>query len=283
MGYTTGVRKSDGRRREEWDARQRWTKARFHELEPLRGTLRRNAEDAIVVRHLDLVDGLVRRLAGGYRDQSDLRQVGCIGLVNAVRRYDPQRGDNFVSFAVPTISGEIKRYLRDSGWFVRPPRRMQELRLAVTSAVSDLSQTLHREPTVADVAGYLDASPETVAEAVGTRSSLHPVSLDAALADDETPIGATIGALDARLERADLRLSLRLALAKLTPRERRIVYLRFIEQRTQREIAAEIGVTQMQVSRLLTTILTRLHAPLEGILEDRDFDSADSCAERRIA
>jgi RNA polymerase sigma-B factor len=283
MGYATGVRTSDGRRREEWDARQRWTKARFHELEPLRGTLRRNAEDAIVVRHLDLVDGLVRRLAGGYRDQSDLRQVGCIGLVNAVRRYDPQRGDNFVSFAVPTISGEIKRYLRDSGWFVRPPRRMQELHLAVTSAVSDLSQTLHREPTVADVASYLDASPETVAEAVGTRSSLHPVSLDAALADDETPIGATIGALDDRLERADLRLSLRLALAELTPRERRIVYLRFIEQRTQREIAAEIGVTQMQVSRLLTAILTRLHAQLEGIREDRDFDSADSIAARRIA
>jgi RNA polymerase sigma-B factor len=182
--------------------------------------------------------------------------------MNAVRRFDPVRGDNFVSFAVPTISGEIKRYLRDNGWFIRPPRRMQELRQAVSSAVPDLAQQLHREPTVADLAGYLDTPRATVAEAVGTRTSLHPVSLDAGFDDDDTTVGATIGGVDDRLERADLRLSLRMALATLTPRERRIVYLRFIEERTQQEIASEIGVTQMQVSRLLTKILSRLQAKL---------------------
>lgn len=280
MGHDTGVRTRRDRLPEEWDARQHWTRARFTELQPLRGTRRRVAEDAIILRHLDLVDGLVHRLAGGYRDRSDLRQVGCIGLVNAVRRYDPLRGDNFISFAVPTISGEIKRYLRDNGWFVRPPRRMQELRLAVSTIVPDLAQSLHREPTVADVADCLHAPLETVAEAVGARTSLHPVSLDAGQADNETSIGATIGALDERLERADLRLSLRLALGQLTPRERRIVYLRFIEERTQQEIADEIGVTQMQVSRLLTGILRRLRAQLADLLEERSVDHAG--ADRRL-
>lgn len=284
MHHDLEIHPTRDRRREEWDARQQWTRARFTELRPLRGRRRRLAEDAIVLRHLDLVDGLVRQLASGYRDQSDLRQVGCIGLLHAVRRFDPVRSDNFLSYAVPTISGEIKRYLRDNGWFIRPPRRVQELRHAVSTAIPDLAQTLRREPTVADIAGYLDTPPATVAEAVGTRTSLHPVSLDAGIGDDETSIGATIGVADERLELADLRLSLRVALATLTPRERRIVYLRFIEERTQREIAAEIGVTQMQVSRLLTRILARLHAQLEGVLEDRRSDEhSDAAAGRRTA
>jgi RNA polymerase sigma-B factor len=283
MDHDTTTHLGKDHRREEWDARQQWTRARFSELRPLRGQRRRVAEEAIVLRHLDLVDGLVRQVAAGYRDQSDLRQVGCIGLVHAVRRFDPVRSDNFLSYAVPTISGEIKRYLRDNGWFIRPPRRVQELRHAVSGAIPDLAQTLRREPTVADLAGYLHAAPATIAEAVGTRTSLHPVSLDAGLGDDETPMGASIGCADPRLELADLRLSLRVALATLTPRERRIIYLRFMEERTQREIAAEIGVTQMQVSRLLTTILTRLHAQLEGLLEDRGSDGAESRAERRTA
>lgn len=280
MDHDSAARTRHDRRQEEWDARQQWTRARFRELQPLRGRRRRVAEEAIVLRHLDLVDGLVRHLAGGFRDQSDLRQVGCIGLMNAVRRFDPLRGDNFVSFAVPTISGEIKRYLRDNGWFIRPPRRMQELRQAVSSAVPDLEQQLQREPTVSDLAGYLHASRARVAEAVGTRTSLHPVSLDAGFPDDDTSIGATIGAVDDRLERADLRLSLRMALATLTPRERRIVYLRFIEERTQQEIAAEIGVTQMQVSRLLTKILGRLQAQLEHVADHHGAAGAPLPARR---
>jgi RNA polymerase sigma-B factor len=266
--HATADRITAGTRSAEWAARQHWTRARFAELEPLSGSRRRLAEDAIVLRHLDLVDGLVRRLASGYRDQSDLRQVGCIGLLNAVRRFDRGRGDNFISFAVPTISGEIKRYLRDNGWFVRPPRRMQELRLAVTAATAELAQTLHREPTVADLACYLEAPRETVAEAVDARTSLHPVSLDAGQSEDDTPLGACIGIVDERLERADLRMSLRTALRCLTPRERRVVYLRFIEERTQIEIAEEIGVTQMQVSRILGRILRRLQEHLDGLDED---------------
>ncbi len=270
MDHDASTRPRKDPRREEWDARQQWTRARFDELRPLRGQRRRIAEDAIVLRHLDLVDGLVHRLASGYRDQSDLRQVGCIGLVQAVRRFDPERSDNFLSYAVPTISGEIKRYLRDNGWFIRPPRRLQELRHAVTGAIPDLAQALQREPTVADLAVHLDAAPASIAEAVGTRTSLRPVSLDAGAggADADPTMAASIGSDDGRLELADLRLSLRVALGTLTPRERRIVYLRFIEERTQRQIAAEIGVTQMQVSRILARILARLHVQLEGLLED---------------
>jgi RNA polymerase sigma-B factor len=245
------------------DARQRWTSARFRELEPLSGPRRRDTEEAIVLQHLDLVDGLVRRLAGGYRDQGDLRQVGCIGLVKAVRRFDPVRGDNFVAFAVPTISGEIKRYLRDNGWFIRPPRRTQELRLAIAGVESDLAQHLRREPTATDLAEHLGAPRAVVAEAMATGSNLRPLSLDASTTDEDAPLGATIGVLDDRLERSDLRLTLRLALAQLTPQERRIVSLRFVEERTQHQIAAEIGVTQMQVSRILTRILGRLREELE--------------------
>jgi RNA polymerase sigma-B factor len=283
MGHDAGIRTRNDLRNEEWDARQQWTRARFDELKPLRGRPRRAAEDAIVLEHLDLVDGLVRRIASGYRDQSDLRQVGCIGLMNAVRRFDPQRSDNFISFAVPTIAGEIKRYLRDNGWFIRPPRRMQEMRLAVSTAMPELSQTLHREPTVTDIAEYLQTPRATVAEAVDTRTSLHPVSLDAGLSDDEPSIGSTIGRVDDRLERADLRLSLRMALSTLTPRERRIVYLRFIEERTQQEIAREIGVTQMQVSRLLSKIMDRLQAQLEDQLGEAPDAGDRSVAERRTA
>lgn len=247
-------------------ARQQWTRARFRDREPLAGPPRRRAEEAIVLRHLDLVDVLVRRLAGGYRDQNDLRQVGCIGLINAVRRFDPVRGDNFVAFAVPTISGEIKRYLRDNGWFIRPPRRTQELRLAITGAVPELSQHLHREPTVADLADHLKAPREVVAEALESGTRLRPLSLDLTMPDrDEVPIGTTLGIVDERLERADLRLTLRMALARLTPRERRIVYLRFIQEQSQQQIAAEIGVTQMQVSRILTRILQRLREALEDV------------------
>lgn len=284
VDHDASTRPGKDRRVGEWEARQQWTRARFDELRPLQGTHRRIAEDAIVIRHLDLVDGLVHRLASGYRDQSDLRQVGCIGLVHAVRRFDPQRSDNFLAYAVPTISGEIKRYLRDNGWFIRPPRRLQELRHAVAGAIPELAQALHREPTVRDLAEHLDAAPASIVEAVEARTSLRPVSLDAGVGSADTPMAASIGSDDGRLERADLRLSLRVALGTLTPRERRIVYLRFIEERTQRQIAAEIGVTQMQVSRILTRILASLRVQLGEILEDpggEDLSAASPA--RRIA
>jgi RNA polymerase sigma-B factor len=245
-----------------WEARELWTRARFSERAALTGHRRRLVEDRIVLEHLDLVDGLVRRIAPRYRDLGDLRQVGCVGLIRAVHRFDPVRGSAFVPYAVPTIRGEVKRYLRDQGWFVRPPRRVQELRSSVVNALPELSQRLQHEPSCADLARYLHASRKAVEEALATPTTLHPISLD----DDGDGEGAgsesLLGVLDADLERADTRLLVRRTLATLSPRERRIVYLRFFEERTQREIAAEIGVTQMQVSRLLTAILAKLRVAL---------------------
>jgi RNA polymerase sigma-B factor len=252
-------------RRDEWRRRQGWTQARLGELPDLRGHRRRTAEEAIVLRHLDLVDGIVRRMASGYREQADLRQVGCIGLIHAVRRYDPDRGDSFLAFAVPTISGEIKRYLRDCGWFVRPPRGLQEVAATASAAAEELAHRLGREPSVRDIAEFLNLAPALVEEAAHARENMRPVSLDAGVDGDDDALMSSLGGLDERLERADLRLTLHLALGRLTPRERRIVYLRFIEERTQREISTEIGVTQMQVSRLLTGILRRLRAELDHV------------------
>lgn len=210
-----------------------------------------------MLEHLDLVDGLVRRLAPRYRDLGDLRQVGCVGLINAVHRFDPFRGDAFVPYAVPTISGEVKRYLRDQGWIVRPPRSVQELRTATLRAMPDLAQQLRHEPTCGELAVFLHTSRKAVQEAIATPTSLHPISLDDR-GDDDSGTDALLGAVDGGLERADTRVLVRRAIASLPPRDRRIVYLRYFEERTQREIAADIGVTQMQVSRLLTSILVRL-------------------------
>jgi RNA polymerase sigma-B factor len=264
--------------RQRWAEREQWTKARFRERGGLSGRPRRRVEDEIVLEHLDLVDGLVRRLAPRYRDLGDLRQVGCVGLINAVHRFDPVRGDAFVPYAVPTISGEVKRYLRDQGWFVRPPRSVQELRAATVRAMPDLAQQLRHEPTVGELAAYLHTSRRAVQEAIATPTSLHPISLDDR--DDDSSSDAMLGSVDVGLEGADTRVLVRRAIATLPPRDRRIVYLRFFEERTQREIAADIGVTQMQVSRLLTSILVRLRA---GVTADPDAAGDAGDAEERDA
>lgn len=252
----------------QWAEREQWTRARFTERARLSGVPRRRIEDQIVLGHLDLVDGMVRRLAPRYRDLGDLRQVGCVGLIHAVHRFDPVRGA-FVPYAVPTISGEVKRYLRDQGWFVRPPRSVQELRGAAIRATPYLAQQLHREPSPSDLAAYLHASRDAVREAIATPTSLHPISLDDHGDDDETPPDWMLGVSDAQLEGADTRMLVRRAILGLPPRDRRIVYLRFFEERTQREIAADIGVTQMQVSRLLTSALRRLWECLSAQLDER--------------
>jgi RNA polymerase sigma-B factor len=244
--------------------RRRWTDARLRELPDLSGRRRRAAEDAIVLGNLDVVAGIARRVAPGYREQEDLRQVGCIGLVLAVRRFDPHVGDSFLAFAVPTVAGEIKRYLRDTGWVIRPPRGVQELSGRLDGAQSELAQMLGRTPTTAEVARHLHSSAPRVGEAARARENLRPGSLDAPVNSsvDAESVADTLGVIDEALERAELRITLRAAMSDLTPRERLIIDLRFVQQCTQTEIAARIGVTQMQVSRLLAGILGRLRARL---------------------
>jgi RNA polymerase sigma-B factor len=277
---TTAATAEDQDATPRWNERERWAQAKLLQLPDLDPSARHMAEETIVLAHLDLVDGLVHRLAPRYRDQCDLRQVGYIGLMKAVRRFDPSRATAFLAFAVPTITGEIKRYLRDQGWTVRPPRRTQELRLAVAVAVPELYQELQREPSTTDVAARLEVAPAAVAEAIGSVTSLRPLSLEAPLSDGDATLGSLLPSIDQRLEQSDDRLRVRRLLSRLTPRERRILYLRFFEERTQREIADDLGVTQMQVSRLLTGILGRLRARLA---DSAAMDAAADAPQRRTA
>lgn len=260
---TSGRDRGRERGRERWAEKEAWTGERFAAARRARGECRRRIEDEIAIAHLGLVDSLASRIVGSSRELGDARQVGCVGLVKAVRRFEPERGVPFVPFAVPTIGGEIKRHLRDNGWFVRPPRDVQELRAEVLRATTELAQLLVREPTVADIALHLGREVPEVIRALAADSSLRPTSLDAPLAaDDGTPFGQTIPVIDESFERVDLGISLNQAVHGLAPRDQRIVHLRFVRHLTQQEIAEEIGVTQMQVSRLLTRILATLREQL---------------------
>jgi RNA polymerase sigma-B factor len=219
----------------------------------------------IVIDYLDLARAIAGRFAGRSQEAGDIRQVSYVGLVKAAHRFDCSRGGDFASFAVPTIAGEIKRHLRDNGWFVRPPRHIQELHNTLLAEVPRLAQELGHPPAPRDIARILDESLDAVSEALGCGASLHPVSLDVTVHDDDgLTLGDTIGVVDRELERAELFATLRSACTRLTPRERRILYLRFICEQSQSEIALELNVTQMQVSRLLSQILGKLRDELSA-------------------
>jgi RNA polymerase sigma-B factor len=238
------------------------------------GEERGRLQDAIIVDYLDLADTLARRYAGASRDLDDLRQVACVGLIKAARRFRPDLGEDFISFAVPTVSGEIKRYLRDHGWFIRPPRRVQDLRSRILASGPVIAQELGRTPTPADLAHWLGETTGDVEEALLCHQSLRPASLDVVRGEGEAlTLADTLGYLDPGLDKADLVASLAPAIQALGERDRRIVYLRFYEELTQQEIAADLGVTQMQVSRLLAKILTRLRLALHDEASAREVES----------
>lgn len=217
----------------------------------------------LVLAHLGVAEAIARRYSAGSRDTGDLRQVAYLGLVKAARHFDRERGDAFVAYAVPTISGEIKRYLRDSGWFVRPPRQVQELRAQLAVESPRLAQLLGHQPTPSDLAAALDRDLKHVQEALSAHEHMRPASLNTTLSTQDGEIYTdTVGDLDPRLERAERMATIAAACRTLTSRERRIVYLRFFEEKTQQEIGRELGVTQMQISRLLTHILDTLRERL---------------------
>ncbi|GAA3396227.1 SigB/SigF/SigG family RNA polymerase sigma factor [Cryptosporangium minutisporangium] len=224
----------------------------------------RTHRDELVRRHLPLAHYLVRRFAGRGEPMDDLIQVATIGLIKAVDRFDLERGVEFSTYATPTVVGEVKRHFRDRGWAIRVPRRMQEHTLAVSRATGDLFGRLSRSPTIAELAGYTQLTEEEVLEAIGSAHAYTTVSLDVELADD-SPGGAAhpaAGDAQAALENVEHRASLRPLLSRLTPRERQILALRFFANMTQSEIAAEIGVSQMHVSRLLSRTLAHLREGL---------------------
>lgn len=205
---------------------------------------------------------VARTLAARYRNRGqaseELEQVACLALTRAVQSFDPERGDDLLVFAVPSILGELKRHFRSAAWAVRPPRRLQEIRPQVVAAEEELSQRLGRPPTAAEVAELLDCAPEEVAEALACGDLAHAASLDEPVAATGSPLGDLLPTLDAGFGHSEAVAMLGPACRQLKERDRLILRMRFYEERTQQEIADELGVTQVQVSRLLQRIFTDL-------------------------
>ncbi|PRY49745.1 RNA polymerase sigma-28 (SigD/FliA/WhiG) subunit [Geodermatophilus tzadiensis] len=254
---------SDNRRRAERTAPLFAELATLEKTDPRRERLR----EILVEEHLPLVRHFARRFSNRGEPFDDLLQVGTLGLIAAIDRFDPTRGVEFLSFAVPTITGEIKRHFRDQGWSVRVPRRLQELHLSLNSAVGELAQKNGRAPTPSELAEHLGIPREEVLEGLAVANAYRSSSLDERLSgeDDSPTLAATLGEEDAALEGVEYRESLQPLLATIPARERRILILRFFGNMTQSQIAADIGISQMHVSRLLSQTLAKLR---EGLLKD---------------
>jgi RNA polymerase sigma-B factor len=219
------------------------------------------ARTALIESMLPLVRSLARRYANRGEPLDDLEQVGCVGLIKAVDRFDLDRELRFSTFAVPTILGEIKRHFRDRAWSVRVSRGLQELSARVAREVDRLSTKLGRSPTIEDLANATGTTPEQVLEALQGAHAYSTVPLEETLGEDGEPV-ARIGFLDPAFAVAEERIELGRAMRSLSERERRIVLLRFFGGLTQREIAERIGISQMHVSRLLRRALERMGEPL---------------------
>jgi len=227
-------------------------------------TTRAELEDEIVRLNLGVAVDVARRYRNRGIPVEDLQQVASLGLLKAARRFDPDQGSDFLSYAVPTIRGELRRHFRDLGWMVRPPRSIQELQAKVTAADAELHQQLGRSPRPSEIAEHLDLPRDQVVEALGAVGCFAPTSLDGAGPEEEGVL-ARLGDEDPGYARADARVTLRSLVKSLDSRERRILELRFVRGCTQAEIGSEIGVTQTQVSRQLSALLDRLRMRLEAV------------------
>jgi len=234
--------------------------AALPENDKRRAALRERAIEA----WLPLGRHLAQRFHGRGEPLDDLVQIATVGLIKAIDRFDPEYGNDFAAYAVPTIVGEIKRHFRDRTWDVRVPRRLQELKLDINEATSTLSQQLGRSPTVADIAEYLQRSEDEVLEGLDGARAYSAVSLQTLVGngEDGTELGDLFGVEDHELALAEFRASLGPALEALGPREQKIVILRFFGNLTQTQIAERVGISQMHVSRLLARSLTTLRGHL---------------------
>src|SRR4051812_3532281 len=225
------------------------------------------ARDELVERFLPLARQLARRYQRGNEPLDDLIQVASIGLVKAVDRYDPERGTAFSSYAVPTILGELKRYFRDSGWAVHVPRGMQERVMSVNQAIAKLSRETGRSPTATEVAEEIGEPPEAVLEAMEAAIAYDAVSLDTPRTGDEEDSDTyadTMGMVDERFELVEYQSAIGPTMRALPERDRLVLKLRFEDDLTQLEIAEQIGVSQMHVSRLIRRALKRLRTVAEA-------------------
>ena len=215
----------------------------------------------LIESNLEVASSMAQRFGNRGIDRDDLEQVALLGLIKAAQRFDATAGHDFLSFAVPTIRGELRRHFRDCGWTIRPPRRIQELQARIARAQEELEQLLHRSPRPSEIAQHLDADVDTVVEALAADGYFRPTSLDAPIAEN-TSIAEMLGAEDVAVRVVEAKLVLEPLIAGLPARERRIVHLRFYEERTQQQIADEFGITQAQVSRILMRTLARLRSSL---------------------
>jgi RNA polymerase sigma-B factor len=223
------------------------------------------AREELVQRHLPLVRSLARRYAGRGEALEDIEQVGAIGLLKAIDRYDLEREVSLTTYATPNVVGEIKRHFRDKGWAIRVPRGLQELNAKMSGTIERLTIKLERSPTIAEIASELATTPEQVLEAMEAGSAYSTVSLSSGPGggdDDDFDPMESIGAEDEEYERTEQRASLEPALETLPEREREILRMRFEEGLTQTQIAEKIGISQMHVSRLIRKSLARMRDQL---------------------
>lgn len=230
-----------------------------------------DAREKLVMSHLNLVRFIANKFKNRGEPIDDLIQVGYLGLLKAIDRFDPSRGLEFTTFATPTIMGEIKRHFRDKGWSVRVPRRLQELSAKVNQATDTLTSQLQRSPTIAEIADYLDATVDEVLEAMESSSAYSSVSLEAPSGADDEDTPSVIDRYateDSDLAFTDDRIIIEEALASFSPRERDVIEMRFLKGMTQIEIAEKLGISQVQVSRLLRRTLKKIQDKIdpEGVM-----------------
>jgi RNA polymerase sigma-B factor len=218
--------------------------------------------EELILAHMNLVRYLARKFANRGEPLEDLTQVGMIGLMNAIDRFDPGRGIRFATYATPTIVGEIRRYFRDRGWAVKVPRRLQELNLAANKAIDALTQKLNRPPTVPELAQEMEISEQEALEAMELGDMYELPSLDGDMGggSDETrsKLSDYVGQVDEEIEKFDRRVRLAEALSALSPRERKIIELRFFDNLSQTQVAERLNISQMHVSRLQQRALAKL-------------------------
>lgn len=244
-----------------------WDKEKTHELfRKYKEEGDTDAREKLVMSHLNLVRFLANKFKNRGEPIDDLIQVGYLGLLKAIDGFDPSRGLEFTTYATPTILGEIKRHFRDKGWSVRVPRRLQELSAKVNQATDVLTTRLQRSPKIEEIAEYLDASVDDVLEAMESSSAYSSVPLEgtgSADADDAPSVIDRYATEDSDLNMTDDRLVIEDALEDLSPREREVIELRFREGMTQIEMAERLGISQVQVSRLLRRTLKKIQDKID--------------------
>lgn len=254
--------------REEEERRQE-RRERIRELfEQLRRTGDPRIRDQLIALNIHLVEYLARKFANRGEPLEDLLQVGYIGLIKAIDRYDLDRGVEFSTYATPTIVGELKRYFRDKGWAIRIPRRLQMRDLELNQAVDQLTQELHRSPTLREVAEHLEMSLEEVVEIMESSYATNYLSLDNIYTTEGEDRGFSLldylGGEDDDFSLAEDRDTLAKLISRLSDREQKVIYMRFFRGMTQMEIARELNISQMHVSRLLRNILDKLRGDLDA-------------------